>query len=170
MELNGTGFKLRKLQVGDAPALQKNANNPRVAANLTDRVPSPYRLADAENFIALCSGENPVTSFAIEINGEVAGMIALEFRPDVYRKTPLIGYWLGEAYWGKGIMTEAVKLVTAYGFGNFDIICIKAEVYSKNPPSMRVLEKAGYTFQGIVKGGVFKNGEVLDEHIYTAYK
>lgn len=170
MELPGTGFKLRRLYEDDARALQKHADNTNIAGNLLDRMPSPYSLTDAKEFIAMCSGQDPVTNFAIEIDGEVAGMISLEFRQDVYRKTPLIGYWLGEPYWGKGIITDAVKLVTAYGFASFDIICIQAAIFSKNKPSKRVLEKAGYQLQGIIKGSVFKNGEILDEHIYTIYE
>jgi RimJ/RimL family protein N-acetyltransferase len=114
--------------------------------------------------------EEPVTNFAIEVNGEVAGVIGLDFRADVYRKTPLIGYWLSEQYWGRGIIPEAVKLITAYGFNNLDIICIQAAILSKNPKSMRVLEKAGYIKQGVLKGSVIKNNEILDEHVYAAYK
>ena len=113
--------------------------------------------------------EEPVTNFAIEVNGEVAGVIGLDFRADVYRKTPLIGYWLSEQYWGRGIIPEAVKLITAYGFNNLDIICIQAAILSKNPKSMRVLEKAGYIKQGVLKGSVIKNNEILDEHVYAAY-
>ena len=169
MELTGAGFTLRRLREEDAEALQMHADNIKIPAYLTDRMPSPYTLKDAEDIIVMCIDQDPITSFAIEIEGKVAGMIGLEFRTDVHRKTPTIGYWLGEIYWRKGIMTEAVKLVTKYGFNNFDIICIQAGVYSKNPPSMRVLEKAGYTLQGIIKGSVFKNGEILDEHIFTAY-
>jgi RimJ/RimL family protein N-acetyltransferase len=169
MEIKGTRFTLRHWQITDAPSLQKHANNPKIPAYLLDRFPSPYSLADAEAFIDLMLNQLTVINFAIEINGEVAGGIGLEFRADVYRRSPLIGYWLSEQYWGHGIATEAVKLITQYAFNNFDIICILAFIFSKNPASMRVLEKAGYVPQGVIKQSVVKNGEVMDEHIYIAY-
>lgn len=170
MEIKGSQFILRNLRREDAPSLQKHADNPKVPAYLLDRFPSPYSLADAEFFINLKIDEEPVTAFAIEINSEVVGVISLDFREDVYRKSPLMGYWLSEQYWGRGIMPEAVKLVTEYGFTNLDIICIMAFVFGFNPKSMRVLEKAGYTKQGVLKQSVIKGGEVMDEHIYVAYR
>jgi ribosomal-protein-alanine N-acetyltransferase len=169
MEIKGSQFTLRHWQLADAPALQKHADNPKVPAYLLDRFPSPYSLADAEAFIGLMVNQLTITNFAIEINGEVAGGIGLEFREDVYRKSPLIGYWLSEQNWGQGIMTEAVKLVTDYAFNNFDIICLMAFIFDKNTGSMRVLEKAGYVQQGVLKQSVIKAGEIMDEHIYVAY-
>jgi RimJ/RimL family protein N-acetyltransferase len=170
MEIKGSQFILRHWKSADVPSLQKHANNPKVPAYLLDRFPSPYSLADAEAFIGLMLTQLTVTNFAIEINGETAGGIGLEFRADVYRKSPLIGYWLSEQYWGRGIMTEAVKLITDYAFNNFDTICVMAFIFSKNPGSMRVLEKAGYIQQGVLKQTVIKAGEVMDEHVYVAYK
>lgn len=170
MEIKGSKFTLRHWQSADAPALQKHANNPKVPAYLLDRFPSPYSLADAEAFIDLMLNQLTITNFAIEINGEVAGGIGLDFRADVYRKSPLIGYWLSEQYWGHGIMTEVVKLVTDYAFNNFDVICVLALIFSKNTGSMRVLEKAGYVQQGVIKQSVIKAGEIMDEHIYAAYR
>jgi ribosomal-protein-alanine N-acetyltransferase len=170
MEIKGSQFTLRHWRAADAPALQKHANNPNVSAFLLDRFPSPYSLADAEEFINLMLNQLTVTNFAIEINGEAAGGIGLQFRKDVYRKSPLIGYWLSEQYWGSGITTEAVKLITNYAFNNFDIICVMAFVFGKNSKSMRVLEKAGYVQQGILKQTVIKAGEIMDEHAYVAYK
>jgi RimJ/RimL family protein N-acetyltransferase len=98
------------------------------------------------------------------------GVIGLEPREDVYRKTALLGYWISEELWGKGIMTEAVKLITDYAFTHLDLIRIQAGVLSKNPASMRVLEKAGYQKEGISRNAIIKNGEVLDEHVYAILK
>ncbi|RYU87918.1 N-acetyltransferase [Mucilaginibacter terrigena] len=170
MEIKGSQFTLRYWQATDAISLQKHANNPKVPAYLLDRFPSPYTLADAEEFIGLMLKQEPKTNFVIEINGEAAGGIGLEFRTDVYRKSPLIGYWLAEQYWGNGIITEAVKLVTDYAFNNFDIICIMAFIFSNNTASMRVLEKAGYIKQAELKQTVIKNGEIMGEDVYVAYR
>jgi ribosomal-protein-alanine N-acetyltransferase len=169
MEIKGSQFILRHWQLADVPALQKHADNPQVPAYLLDKFPSPYSLADAKAFIDLMVNKLTITNSAIEINGEVAGGIGLQFREDVYRKSPLIGYWLSEQYWGLGIMTEAVKLITDYAFTHFDTICVVAVVFGKNRGSMRVLEKAGYVQQGVLKQSVVKGGEIMDEHIYVAY-
>ena len=169
MKVTGKGFILRKLRKSDAAALQQQANNPKIAANLYDRFPSPYSLDDANFFIDLKITLEPVMNFAIEIDGEFAGLIGIDFQSDVFAKSPLFGYWLGETYWGRGIMTEAARMFTTYAFETFDIICLQAGVFSENVASMRVLEKAGYVKQGVLKGTVFKQDKIMDEHIYVAY-
>ncbi|HEY0245863.1 MAG TPA: GNAT family protein [Mucilaginibacter sp.] len=170
MELNGSTFLLRNWHLDDAASLQKHADNISVSSFLLDRFPSPYTLSNAIDFINLKINEEPVTNFAIVVNGEAAGVIGVDFRQDIYSKTPLLGYWVSEQHRGKGIMTEAIKLVTDYAFSNLNIICIQALVLSKNAASMRVLEKAGYMKQGILKQSVIKNNQVFDEHVYAAYK
>lgn len=167
MELQGNDFIIRGWQKGDEVSLQKNANNPKVSACLMDRFPSPYTIEAAINWVDSLIDQDPLINFAITINNEVIGGIGIEPRQDVYRKTAIIGYWLSEELWGKGIMTEAVKLVTEYAFAHLDFIRLQASVYSKNPASMRVLEKAGYVKEGIMRNAVIKGGEILDEHMYA---
>jgi ribosomal-protein-alanine N-acetyltransferase len=170
MELKGSTFILRNWYLDDAASLQKHADNINVSSFLLDRFPSPYTLTNAIDFIKIKLNEEPVTNFAIVVGGEATGVIGIDMRQDIYCKTPLLGYWLSEQHRGKGIITEAVKLITNYAFNNLDIICIQACVLSKNPASMRVLEKAGYIKQGILKQSVIKNNQVFDEHVYAAYK
>ncbi len=170
MELKGNGFVIRGWKKGDEASLQKNANNPNISGFLMDRFPAPYTMEDAQFWVNSLIEQDPLVNFAIAIDDKVVGGIGLELRQDVYRKTALIGYWLSEELWGNGMMTEAVKLITAYAFANLDIIRIQAGVLSKNPASMRVLEKAGYQKEGIFKNAIIKNGEVLDEHVYAILK
>jgi ribosomal-protein-alanine N-acetyltransferase len=170
IELQGNGFVIRGWKKGDEISLQRNADNPNISGCLLDRFPSPYTMEAAQFWVDHQLYQDPLVNFAITINDEVVGVIGLEPREDVYRKTALLGYWLSEELWGKGIITEAVKLITAYAFANLDIIRIQAGVLSKNPASMRVLEKAGYQKEGISKNAIIKNGEVLDEHIYAILK
>ncbi|HWD90143.1 MAG TPA: GNAT family protein [Mucilaginibacter sp.] len=167
MQLKGNGFTLRDWKRGDEISVQKNADNIKIAGCLYDRFPSPYTMQDAIEWVDRQLNRDIKLNYAIDIDGEVAGAVGLELKEDVYRKTALIGYWLGEQYWGRGIMPEAVKLVTAYAFEHFDFNRIQAGVFSKNPRSMRVLEKAGYQKEAILKSSVLKNGEVLDEHVYA---
>ncbi len=169
MELKGSTFTLRKWRLSDAASLQKHADNVNVSSFLLDRFPSPYTSNNAVDFINMKINEEPVTTFAIIVNEEAVGAIGVEMRQDIYSKTPLLGYWLSEQYKGKGIVTEAVKLITDYAFNNLDIICIQANVLGNNPASMRVLQKAGYANQGILKNSVIKNSKVLDEYLYMTY-
>jgi RimJ/RimL family protein N-acetyltransferase len=108
---------------------------------LLDRFPSPYTIEDAKYFISIKMMEEPITNFAIDINGEVVGVIGVDMRTDIYRKTPLLGYWISPAHRGKGIVTEAVELIANYAFTHLDVICIQANTLGNNPASMRVLEK-----------------------------
>lgn len=170
MQLQGTNFILRKWRLMDAESLQRNANNKNISNFLLDRFPSPYTIEAAEFWVELWLGKNPVTNFAIAMGDEVIGGIGLEIRQDVYRKTPLLGYWLAEQHWGKGIMPEAVKLITQYAFAQLDVIAIVAYALGNNPASIRVLEKAGYRKCGMIPKSVIKNGAVLDEYIYSASK
>jgi ribosomal-protein-alanine N-acetyltransferase len=170
MELKGTGFIIRGWKKGDEASLQKHADNPKVSACLMDRFPSPYTMEAAELWVNSLLDQDPLVNFAIIIDDEVIGGIGLEPRQDVYRKTALVGYWLSEELWGRGIMPEAVKLVTDYAFTQLDFVRIQASVYSKNPASMRVLEKAGYVKEGVLRNAVIKRGVVMDEHLYAILK
>jgi ribosomal-protein-alanine N-acetyltransferase len=158
------------MEKGDEISLQKNANNPKVSACLMDRFPSPYTMDDAIFWVNSLVSQNPLVNFAITINDEVVGGIGLEPRQDVYSKTAILGYWLSEELWGRGIMPEAVKLLTDYAFTQLGFIRIQASVCGKNPASMRVLEKAGYIKEGIMKNAVIKNGVVMDENLYAILK
>jgi ribosomal-protein-alanine N-acetyltransferase len=170
MELKGSSFTLREWKLEDAKLLQKHADNTNISDFLLDRFPSPYTVDDAIEWIKRTQHQAPTLNFAITIADNPIGGIGLELREDVYRKTQLIGYWIGEEYWGRGIMTEAVKLITAYAFTNFDVVRIQAGVFDNNPKSMRVLEKAGFTKEGVMKNAIVKKGQILDEHIYAICK
>lgn len=150
--------------------MQRNADNLMIARYVSDRFPSPYTMADAEAWVQRWQDQDPVINFAIAADDEVIGGIGLEFRGDIYRKTPLLGYWLGEPYWGQGIMPQAVKLIVDYTFNQLDVIAIQANTFGGNLASMRVLEKAGFERQGIIKKSVIKNGEIMDEHVFAIWR
>lgn len=168
--MQGTGFKLRGWHMDDALSLQKHANNPNVYNFLMDSFPHPYTIDDAVNWISLMQKQDPMLVFAIDIDGKLVGGIGLEMRHDIYSKSRLIGYWLGEQFWGRGIMTEAVRLVVDYAFANLDIVRLQAGILGNNPASMRVLEKAGFIKEGVLRNAIVKNGLVMDEHIYGRVK
>ena len=162
-------LELRPWRRSDAADTARYADNPRVAENLRDLFPNPYTLADAESFIAACleAGDRDQLCRAIVVDGTAAGGISVTAGTDVYRRDAELGYWLGEPFWGRGIMTEAVRRICREAFSRLDIVRIHAAVYARNGASCRVLEKAGFTREGILRQSVYKNGEVLDACLYA---
>jgi [ribosomal protein S5]-alanine N-acetyltransferase len=152
-----------------ADRLQQLADNPNIARNLRDIFPHPYIIADADGFIeAAVTGAIPHV-FGIFVDDEFIGVGGITVKTDIHRNSAEIGYWLGEPYWGKGYATEAVKLLTEYAF-NIGLIRVFAGVFAHNKASQRVLEKAGYTLEAILRSAIIKNGEVMDEHLYAIIK
>ena len=170
MELHENGFKLRGWNADDVTSIQKHADNPNVYDFLMDRFPHPYTMEAAKAWVDLMLAMEPNYNLVIDVEGYAVGVVGLEMRDDVYRKAPLMGYWISEMLWGKGIMTQAIQLLTAYAFANLDVVRIQAGVLSNNPRSMRVLEKAGFIKEGVLRQNITKNGVILDEHIYAIIK
>jgi RimJ/RimL family protein N-acetyltransferase len=137
------------------------ANNEKIGWNLRDGFPYPYTLRDAKLFIKRF--KHHPTFFAIDYKGEYVGNISLVPQENVYRKTAEIGYFIGEPYWNKGIMTTAVNLITDFGFNICNFARIHTGVYDYNPASQKVLLKCGYTLEAVFKKNVFKNGQLHDE-------
>lgn len=162
-------FILRPWQLTDAEPIAAAANNPSIAANLRNMFPSPYTLADAEWFVGDCiaQGEARQLMRTIVIDGTAAGSISISVKDDVYEKSAELGYWLAEKYWGKGIMTKAVRLICREAFDHFDILRVFAEPFAENVGSRRVLEKAGFTCEGIMRNGVYKNGRAQSYCMYA---
>jgi RimJ/RimL family protein N-acetyltransferase len=158
---------LRRWRRGDEASLIQHANNRKVWINLRDVFPHPYTRADADAWIQRSESESPQTSFAIEVGGSAVGGIGLTLQSDIFRRSAEVGFWLGEEYWGRGIMTEALKAVSEYAFANFDLCRIFAGVFETNPASMRVLEKAGYILEGRLMKAVTKEHRTLDQLMYA---
>jgi len=158
---------IRALKIDDAPRMAELANNKKISINLRDAFPYPYTINDAESFINLCVNQNPTTIFAIEYNGLYVGNIALIKGTDVYSKSAEIGYFIGEPYWNKGIVTQAVNLITDFGFKSLGIVRIHTGVFEYNIPSQRVLEKCGFIKEAIFKNAIFKNGKLFNEVRYA---
>ncbi|MEY8386245.1 GNAT family protein [Oscillospiraceae bacterium 38-13] len=163
-----TTFTLRPWRLADAEAITPAADNPNIAANLRNAFPSPYTLTDAEWFVSDCiarDGQRQIAR-AIAVGDQAVGSISVFVKEDVYEKSAELGYWLAEPYWGQGMMTEAVRQICREAFARFEILRIFAEPFADNPGSRRVLEKAGFTCEGVMRNGVFKNGQV---HSYCMY-
>lgn len=160
-----TTFEIRKWQHGDEGSLAKHANNVNIWNNVRDYFPHPYTLSDATEWVTIAKDD--ANNFAITVNGEAVGAIALFVQKDVYRKNAELGYWLGEDYWKRGIMTEAVKQIVEHGFQNLEINRIYAGTFEFNTASGKVLSKAGFRHEATLKNAIYKNGQFCDELVYS---
>jgi [ribosomal protein S5]-alanine N-acetyltransferase len=160
-------FKLRPWAAADLDSLVKYADNINIAKNMADVFPHPYTEAQGIAFIQMTAKSIPPNILAIEVEGEAAGGIGIHPQTDIYRKNAEMGYWLAEPFWDKGIMSQAVGQMVAYGFENWDINRIYARPFGPNHASQKVLEKAGFILEARLEKTFYKNGEYLDELIYA---
>lgn len=151
----------------DKPSLLRYANNRNVWRNLTDRFPHPYTDADAEAWFALLEGMCEPSHWAIEVDGEAAGGIGCVVGKGERAKLAQFGYWLGEPYWGLGVMTAAVKAVVPYAMERFRLVRLESPVFEWNPASMRVLEKCGFAREAVLRSSVAKDGQIIDSVLYA---
>jgi [ribosomal protein S5]-alanine N-acetyltransferase len=167
VELKLERCTIRDWRLEDAESLSKHANNRRVSINLRDRFPFPYRMEHARSFIERTMSDQPRKNFCIEIDGAAVGGIGLHLGQDVHRHTAEFGYWLGEEFWRRGVMSEVVPAFVNYCFKEFSLNRISAQTYLSNPASARVLEKAGFVLEGRLRKNVVKDGQVLDSLLYA---
>ena len=170
LKLNIDNVSLRKLTINDKERLVELANNAKVSINLRDGFPNPYTISDAEEFLRKYQNTESSQIFAIEFNHVYVGNIGLHKGVDVYRKSAEIGYFLGEPFWNKGIMSKAVNIICDYGFTKMDIIRIHAGIFEYNTASMRVLEKCGFNREAVLEKAVFKKGKYFNEIKYAKIK
>lgn len=171
MELKLERCTIRNCRLSDAESLAKHANNRNVSINLRDRFPYPYTIEDAKSFLErVTTSEGPERIFCIDVNGSLVGTIGLHRGEDVHRLTAEMGYWLGEEFWGKGIMSEAVPAFVDHCFKKFSLTRMFASTYVTNTASARVLEKAGFVLEGRLRKNVIKEGQILDSLLYAKVK
>lgn len=170
MVLNGSNFVLRAWRYGDEASLAKHANNPLIFRNVRDVFPHPYTLEHAREWVefSVKSQNQNGTNLVIDVAGECVGAIGMILQTDIHRSNAEVGYWLGEEYWGRGIVTEALKLMTHYTFSNFaQVHRVFAKVFAYNTPSMRVLERNGFGLEAVLVEASIKHEQLVDEYIYA---
>lgn len=160
-------LRIRSWRRDDLDALLRYANNAKIAANLRDQFPHPYTRRDALDYLNYARAMDVPTSFAVEHNDEAIGGIGFKLGIDIARLSVEIGYWLAEPFWGRGLMTRAVSASSDWAFDNYQVIRIFATAFSHNVASMRVLEKAGFEREGILRRSAIKNGAVVDQVMYA---
>lgn len=158
---------VRDWRLSDKASLVRFANNRNVWRNLTHRFPHPYTDADADFWLARTIGKPRPSHWAIELDGEAVGAIGVELGEGVFAKAGRFGYWLAEPYWGRGIMTAAVRATSDQVFADFDVARLEAAVFEWNPASMRILEKCGFVREGVLRRSIHKDGQLIDAVLYA---
>jgi [ribosomal protein S5]-alanine N-acetyltransferase len=155
-------ISLRDYRIDDAARLVELANNVNVSQFLIYSFPCPYTMEDATWWITTGSRGNGAITKVVEHNGVFIGSVGVAPQSGWKSHTAEIGYWLGEEYWGRGIATQVLELMTKQAFS--EGICEKlfATVLAPNRASVRVLEKNGYLLEGVLKNEVIKNGQMFD--------
>ena len=166
MHIPLTTCTVRSWRASDAGSLVTHANNRNIWLNLRDRFPHPFTPREALSFLESVLGKDPEIVFAIAVGDEAVGGVGFALQKDVDRVSAEIGYWLGEPFWGRGIATEAVSAITKYAFEQHELTRLFAVPFSRNVASCRVLEKAGYVFEGTLRRSAVKDGVILDQCMY----
>ncbi len=137
-------LELRAPRRSDGKAIATLANDRRIAAN-TARIPHPYAIEDAEQFIAAVNKREGEACFAVTLDGTLIGVCSVDLRED----GPELGYWLGVPYWGRGFATEAARALIDHAFGDLEHETLISGARVNNPASRRVLEKCGFQWTGV---------------------
>jgi len=166
MILKQDEITIRNWMPGDEKQLAEQGNNPKIARNLIDTFPSPYTITDAKKWIKSNKGPK-AKNFVVLVDNKVAGGVGYSVKDGDKAHVAVMGYWLGESYWGKGIGTKAAKMLTEYILKDKKIKRVEAKVYTWNPGSKRVLEKAGFTYEGTLRMSTLKAGKIVDEWLYS---
>jgi len=161
--------KLRKWKMADAQQLSEMLNNQKILANLRDGLPFPYTIDDAKEYIQAMLDADQDQTFAYAITDEerVIGSISVFRKDNIHFQTAELGYYIAEPDWGQGHGTRAVKQIGELIFETTDIIRIFAEPFARNLGSCRILEKAGFQLEGILRKNALKNGRTEDMKLYA---
>jgi len=163
-------LRLRRLRLSDVDNLKKVINNKEVIERLDDNsIKYPFLRKDAKKYIKKSLENKDSYEFAIIVENNFVGTIVLE-NPNSGKKGYEVGYVVARDSWNKGIATNALKEICKFGFNKLRIKRIWAGILSNNPASRRVLEKAGFKFEGRLKNSTYKNKKYYDDLIYGKIK
>jgi RimJ/RimL family protein N-acetyltransferase len=161
---------LRPWRSGDEASLRENADDREVVRYLRERFPHPYTQADARWWVAHSQATSPATNLAIVVNDRASGGVGLILGTDVERCRAEVGYWLGRRYWGRGIASDALRAMTTYAFATFPLERIFATAAVENVASVRVLEKAGFVQECVMRRAAIKGGRVIDLSLHAIFR
>jgi RimJ/RimL family protein N-acetyltransferase len=143
---------LRTPHAGDAARLAALANDVDVA-RMTLRMPHPFSISDAEDFLLQVATQNPSSARTFLIDHEAHGPVGVLGLFEAGDVAPEVGYWIGRPFWGRGYATEALEAGVVWASRTWRRRALVAGHFDDNPASGRVLEKAGFLYTGEVRPG-----------------
>jgi len=158
-------INFRSFESADCAQLLAYLNDDRVTRYITASIPRPYQLADAQWWIDVGSQSPHIK--AIEFDGVFVGCISASRGNFEYSRSAELGYWLAPQYWNRGIATQAVNEFSQHLFTSTDIVRLFVSVVAANVASIRVLEKNGFSHDGLLRNASYKNGTFFDEVILS---
>lgn len=160
---------LRKLLYSDQADIFAYAKNPEVAKHLLwDTHQNEFDTIQFLNLVYEAYNHNNPAPWGIELKGNkkiigTAGFVSW----DRDKNEMEVGYALAQNYWGQGIVTEAVEEIIKFGFEKLKLTAITSRCNPINIGSFRVLEKSGFTFNGIIKDQLLVKGKLEDMRMYS---
>jgi ribosomal-protein-alanine N-acetyltransferase len=161
------GCVLRPWRAADKDDLVREANNRRVWRNMTHTFPHPYTERDADLWLAIAADPGPSIQLAIEVDGRAVGGVGVIAGEGIFAATAQFGYWLGESHWGRGIASAAAGALASRLASERLFARLEAQVFEWNPASMRVLEKAGFEREAVLRCAATKDGQLIDTVLYA---
>lgn len=160
---------VRDWTTSDRESLLRFGNNRNIWRNLSG-FPHPFTEVEADSWFCFLAQMVEPTHWAIEVDALAVGGIGAVLGEGVFEKSGQLGYWLAEPYWGRGIMTAAVRATSEYAMLRFGLVRLEARVFEWNAASMRVLEKSGFVREGVLRRSVFKDGQLIDSVLYASVR
>ena len=164
----GTRCILRPYRRDDLSELPNIFGNWEVVRWMSRVIPHPYAEADAKAWIAKVVGKSPIDHFVIEVSGVYMGGIGIDLYGGEKTGVAELSYWLGPAYWGQGIASEAVRVFIPYVFHERRVRRLEASLFAPNIASARVLEKCGFKQEAVLREAhVDREENVMDCLLYA---
>jgi [ribosomal protein S5]-alanine N-acetyltransferase len=173
IEISGD-MVLSRVNKKDKSSLIRYLNDFDIYKN-TSNIPHPYTSKDALRWInhvkVKASQTGRLSNFAIrDGNLNLIGGIGFHLKYGIKSHKDEIGYWLAKDFWNKGIMTKVVKKFCEIGFAENNLLRIEAVVFENNLASARVLEKNGFTKEGLLRKYLIKDNFPVNAFLYSLIK
>ncbi len=156
-------ISIRCIDRDDIPDIARLADNIAIA-QMTANLPYPYTIEHALNWWDYVQSHTNEHVFSIIGDDEFMGVVGLVHEPEHERAE--LGYWLGQNFWNKNVMTTAAGMAVAYAFTMLDAQKIYSRCFAPNKASQRVLEKNGFTLEGCQRAHHIRMGIVQDVFCY----
>lgn len=166
--LTGERCRLRPYRLTDVEALRALADDPLVSRWMPAGFPYPYTRVNAIAWVCAALAGDPPAHYIIEADGEFAGSVGAMPRGGEKSGCAEFGYWLGRRFWGRGIASDAARMLADYALSEArGLRRLEATVFAPNAASSRVLEKAGFRLEGRLRDGyVQRDGTLCDGLLY----